>query len=67
MTGIQRQNSLPQKKELPFRVILSEREMSLKVTSSLSVQVCEQGPDGLLIKMLYPGLKLCCGVELDDL
>ena len=35
--------------------------------SSLSVQLCEQGLDDLLKKMLEPGLKLCCGVVLDDL
>ena len=35
--------------------------------SSLSVQVCEQGLDNLLMKTLQPGLKLCCGVVLDDL
>lgn len=41
--------------------------MSLKVMSSLSVHVREQGPADLPVKMLQPGLKLCCGVGIDDL
>lgn len=41
--------------------------MSLKVMSSLSVQVCEQGLGDLLMKTLQSELKLCYGVKLDDL